>query len=441
MRSTRRTGVLAVAASLALAAGVVTAGMSASAGTVDTPSAPGIQQEGTLTLTTSSTNPDQVSFSGQEPQALSTTGTCDLLRTDQRLLAFQGYLGDPVTGTTLSPGFLKDSIGVNEKIASLCNKVDAVSANNQNTPETLELKLGDSLKNVFGTKMLATKASLDIELRSSGLPFFTKAKVEATAWITGNPNPVGTFNLYQAGGTSDSNNKYCSAGDNVNCQWDITSPGLEFDTLRLKAVKGSFSLEGGGDSQTPPTKATTFDLISKVDNLVPCANGTVTDLNGTKVTFVGNADPADGCVPFGAVLTSEKDTVSLLKSPTINPSAQFVFDIDWTLPGDGSPSVSIPAPKIDFEIGPVAETTLLPFCKESAILVRNGETGRLGIPTAKFAAFVANNDDFPDFDKVPASTTKEYACVDKRAATVTPKEIKVKDTIFAIGDLRMTLGK
>ena len=69
--------------------------------------------------------------------------------------------------------------------------------------------------------------------------------------------------------TAFTNPQLCKAETDGNCQFLIAGDAnFAFDTLRLKAVKGSFSLQG----ESP----TTFELGSKVTNLVPCDNGTVT---------------------------------------------------------------------------------------------------------------------------------------------------------------------
>ncbi len=159
--------------------------------------------------------------------------------------------------------------------------------------------------------------------------------------------------------------------------------------------------------------------------------------------YVGNADRGDPCVTgFGAILTPGDTNVSLKKPASVDPSAQFSFVIDWKLAKPtADPEIVIPTPEIDFELG-AENKTELPYCPKNSNILTRDATQELKITDYK--AFLASTD-FLDFDDATtASNTtafKEYACVDKRTAEVTDTEIKVKDTIFAIGDLRMTLGK
>jgi len=397
MSKPRKRAAAAMVAALALAASAIPAALpAAAAGTVNDPVGQLVLQTGAV---------DQVAYDGAV-QSLSTTGTCDLTSAGANLLQFQGYLGS----TPKKVGFRDDSIGVIESsLTSLCNKVDTISFT---STETLELKLGSDLKNFAGTPLLATGASLDVEVRST---YGSKAKIQATAQLAG--ATVGTFQL-------DQGSAECNVASNGNCQWVIAGDGLEFDTLLLKAVKGSFSLEGGSDAGTSPT---TFDLVSKVDAVFDCDTAnSLTEGNAT-VTYVGNADNSV-CEGFGVVLSAGDTQVQFKKPLDLDPEAQFIFDINWTLPAPESPAATLPTAKVDFEIG-TGETDM-GFCPE--FLYSDGVlTG------------ISNPDDLAlltDFE--PTLDGTQFACIDGvggRQAEVTGTSVNIVDKIFLIGDVRMRL--
>ena len=447
MRTTRRTGVLAIAAALALTAGGVTV-LPASAG--ETVKIDG----GTLTFegATNKISYDGNEYSGSDQDLTTTTllpavgaANCDLnAPTEGPLLALTGYLGVPSPSSTLRVGYKGGSLGVNEETDSLCSRVDAISRTNKT--EYLDVALSDKLVNYGGNRLLAKSASLDIEVKQAGLFNSTKAKVEVTALLGGVAK--GTFNLIQGSGNSTPNTFYCSVGDTKNCQWNIAAPVdsdgkplYYFDTLRLKAVSAGFSLEGGSDATqtTNPdanAKPTTFALVSEVDKELSCADPTLVT-GSTTVKYVGNADGPE-CGSFGAVLTSSDTEVRLLKSRSTDPSAQFMLDIDWKVQNDGDPSPTIPDTFIDFEIGDGVEETALAFCSVPAeaspgVLVRNETSQDLEI--ADFDAFDGDDINFPDFDE--DSPEKEFACIDTRDdIAITASNITYTDRLFAIGDLR-----
>lgn len=392
MRSNRRVGVLALAASLALAAATVPAVVPAAADTVKGP-------VGQLVLTTGAV--DAVTY-GADTQSLSTTGTCDLASTGKDLLTFKGLQGS----TVRKVGFKDDSIGVIEtSTTSLCNKVDVISFT---STETLEVKLGADLK-FGGQPVAASSATLDVEVRSF---LGSKARIQATATLAGNPVPVGTFELQQ-GSTA------CNVSDNGNCKWTITPTGL-FDTLQLKVLKGSFSLEGGADAGTSPT---TFDLVSDVNKVFTCAPGTTLVDGTTTVEYIGSVQ-AGQCVAFGAKLTVKDTEVQFLKPLDVDPTAQFVVDVDWKLPGAASPSTTLPPAFVDFEVGTPNETELL-FCPDYVYK----SDGSLGI----------TNLDLLTEDYEPDLKNKQFACISTRSATVSGSEVTISDKIFLIGDAKMRL--
>jgi hypothetical protein len=427
MRSTKRFSMVAVATAFVLAAGGAVAVLPAAA---DTPTE--FIDAGQLTLTTGAV--DAVSYEGTT-QALAPSGTtCNLDGAGAgSLLTFIGYLGTPGAAGTTSPpvGFKNDSIGVNEEIDSLCYRVDTTSRTGKT--EFLDVKLAD-LKNFAGRPLLAKSAALDIEVKQAGLFNTTKAKIEATA-LLGN-SVQGTFNLIQGSGTSTATTFYCPVGDTKNCQWKIELPAdTYFDTLRLKAVAGGFSLKGGSDGPTDSNaKPTTFDLVSEVDQLITCdAEGnpvdpTIADPNAS-VTYLG--DTTGGCTGFGVTLESDPTSLRFLK-PSTTVNAQFVVTAIWQpeRPSPLTPAITLPAPKVDFELGGGEKD--MQFCPDYLF---DSEGVLVGITDTSSAEDKAN---LALLDMDPAAGT-QYACVGGRTADVSEANYEVDDTIYLVGDVKMRL--
>ena len=143
-----------------------------------------------------------------------------------------------------------------KKSGTSCYQVAAPS-------ESLELGLGQGLRTAIGADAVATSAYLDVELKGS-------ARVLATALLGG--VVVGTYEV-QSGSSigkptvadhtpfacTSSSDSGPDSGVNDNCRWPVSAPswtgaddGVFFDTLTLKALVGSFSLEGGADGAVLP---------------------------------------------------------------------------------------------------------------------------------------------------------------------------------------------
>jgi hypothetical protein len=417
--ASRRRGITALTAALALAVGGLVAVEASAAAPTEFVSA------GTLTLRTGTT--DAISFgegTSAMSQALTTAGDCNLLNPAGSLLQFTGYLGDPgATDTTTPPvGFKNDSIGVNEEIDSLCFRVDTTSRTGK--PEYLDVALSPSLVNFAGRPLLASSASLDIEVKQAGLLNRTKAKVEATALRDG--SPVGTFTLVQGSATSTESTFYCNVGDQGNCRWTITPDGY-FDTLRLKAASAGFSLEGGSETGT---SATTFDLVSEVDTVLDCDEPTLTQGDAT-VTYLGNADGSD-CGAFGVTLTAGDGELRFLKPLDIDPTAQFIFDVTWKQASEG-PAAAVPTVSIDFENPTGVRDDDLQFCPE--ILYFEGDL--VGVQDPDDIGLLP--DWRPEDEAFPLDGT-QYACLaDPRSVDIGAGEVTITDRIFLIGDAKMIL--
>ncbi len=418
MQTHRKTRITAATAALALAVGGAVAVLPAAA---ENPTE--WVSAGTLELSTAE---DAVTF-GEETQTLGAQG-CDLTPAMGGLLEFTGYLGDPGPDSELPVGYNRRAIGVNEKIASLCYRVDTISETSAKT-ETLQLKLGADLVNFADRPLLAERASLDIEVKQTGWFNRNKARVEAEAYRTTAEGGVeqvgGTFTLIQGSGENSGGTTYCSVGNGGNCDWGI-DPGGYFDTLRLTATKAAFSLEGGSDSGASPS---TFDLVSEVDSSFECEPGQQYTEGTTTVTYIGNAGTSE-CTGFGFVLASEDQEVSYLKPLDVDPDAQFIFDVTWTKPNDGAdPEVGLPTAEIDFEVAGGVGFTEMPFCPT----VLYNEAGELtGLPAGTDPA-VLDADFEPD-----ALPGVQFACIaSPRSAVITEEAITVTDEIYLIGDARM----
>ncbi len=346
---------------------------------------------------------DRVEY-GTKQQALATSGTCDLTSSGPSLLQFTGLLGT----TQKKVGLRSDSIGVIESsLTALCNRVDVISLS---STETLELKLGSAMTNFAGKKLLATRASLDVEVQSW---LGSKAKIQAIAKLGG--ATVGTFELTQG----------AKVADGSNVRFDIKPTG-RFDSLSLKAVKGSFSLEGGADAGTSPT---TFDIVSEVDAVLDCTTGsTYTEGNAT-VRHLGNAD-GSACSSFGVTVTAGDTSISFLKPLDVAPTAQFIFDIDWRLPAPSGPGITLPNPKIDFEVPGGAGEKPMPFCPS---YLYDGSGALVG------AVEPSDLTALQGLDMEPIQAGAQFACVGARTAKVAAGGATISDKIFLIGDARMRL--
>jgi hypothetical protein len=418
----------AVALGLAVAGAVVV--LPARAATSGEP-APIYLDAGTVTLYTGVT--DQVTYAppapadSPAPQVL--TGRkrdCGLTSSGPSLLKFSGSLSD----ATPFVGFYQDSIGVVADPAGSCNMVDAPSSAT-GTPEVLEVSLGDALTGLGGVPLLAKSATLDLEVKQYGWASIDN-KAEVLATILRDGTSVGTATLVQGAGPTGDGTTYCDVSDTHNCSWNIELGSddipIPFDTIQLKAVKGAFSLEGGSDSKNDSgAKPTTFDLVSVVDAMMDCGDNATLTKDGVSVTRLANADPSDNCTEFGATLSFKEQEIHFLKPFDIDPSAQFIVDVDWSIPPTpDSPAFSVPTPKINFEDGSGFKD--MGYCPTSLY----DETELKGVFGTGMTSSLT--------DMLPAVSGVQFACVGApRSITADPTGVKVKDKIYLLGDARMRL--
>jgi hypothetical protein len=428
MRTLRRTGVTVLTAGIALAIGVtpavlVAGGATTGDGGTTTLAPAAAPAPNTLRLTT--TSESGVAAFSTKTQEFTGGQFCELTSspgTQSQLVEISGVVGPEVDATDLA-GFRGGQIGVFEQSnASQCFRVDAGSFTDN---EVLGLKLGKDVKDYFGP-MLAKGASLDLEMRTK--------TVEILATTYRGDKPTGTFPF-----NTPRNNKIGS-----HLTFEFANPAL-FDRVELKAVSGSFSLEGGLHSGKP----TTFDLVSLVDatfcdpgtvaaETVPGAVNTLTKDN-TTVTYIGNVTGSASC--FGVRLTSGADDVQFLKPLDVARDAQFIFDIQWTLDaaGNWTPDVALPEAFIDFELrfdkdGKVIDTPRkMPFC-DSRLFDADGNL--VGVADESVPMWLRDLD--MEKDGIPGDEGTQYACIGSRNVSAVSANT-VTDQIYLIGDARMRL--
>ena len=436
MRSIRRSGITALTAAIALALGaipvaltvpsIVGSGEASTTLTAATELTPGAISAGAVVLTTTSSK-GIITYNGAI-QEFTGGQQCEVtpIAGGANLLTITGSVGDTQSGTARA-GFRDGDIGVFETAtstpdnASQCFRVDAGSTTLEETL-TLELPADGPYSDApFSARLLAESATVDARVgntRSGSIKIFLQ-------------NAIGTW-VEQGTPATWSNAKSGTR---------ITFPNLRgsFKGIRLKATSGSFSLRGA-----------TFDLVSQADETF-CSDGNATNPAGTNeievantlVKYLGNADGGDPTC-FGVQLTSFDREVRFLKPLTVAPDAQFLYTITWTLPGSATPGALIAGPRIDFEL-PLTITeedfTDLPFCPDSLYTIVNGvRTAGPDIGAYTGTGGFKANTTFIDFDdNDPTDTEKQYACVDTRSAPIVSEDrITVDDTIFVVGDARMT---
>ncbi len=352
MNTVSRRGVTALTAAAALAIGVIPAAFTTSsilaAGEGPTTLDAGTWvSAGSLELATTSNNRASITLvdaSGTETvQTMSASNCVPLVSSGPSLLSFTG--AGKAKGNSIGAqqvGLLKGSFGVQDKgTGTSCGQVDAVST------ESLTLSLGTDAVGVLGLPVLASSATLDVDVKGG-------ARVVATA---SGPDGSSFQRILQSGSllpgdANDPTVEPCQlksdsgpdSGANDNCDWTIQAPDADhyFTSLKLTASTGSFALSGGADYATNPgAHRSSLELVEQVDGdlcvgdaypLDPSEDGTTP---GVIVTRLGNADSTAGdCVPYR--FTNGSQNAELLKPIDQEASAQFHFEFTWTVPADTS---------------------------------------------------------------------------------------------------------
>jgi hypothetical protein len=410
---------------------------------------------GTLTLSTSSSGTAASGFEGWTfsdgaaapvTQALTTpTGSCLLTPADGPLVKLSAANG--------FPGFAAHSIGVTQTATSAqCNKVN-INKTTTKTSKTTSVtttsieSLTVALNNVAPgalydptfAGLMAASTHLDLEVRDD-------STLTAQLFDHGVPLPAanGLFTLIgdekAPPATLPANTTYCRTGtteggsDEIgtrdNCPWDLT-PGLNFDSIVLTPVAGSFSLEGGGDYGTAaPANRTTFALVKQYDGTLATCDGTssATSFGGDATLFrLANGDPNQACAPLPYTFSTAGGYTTFHKPQPAGDTSQFAI----TLTRHFSPApLGVPAPKVNWEDG--SNTDLpIPWCAGGVI----GGIDSTNLPTGIAFPLSAALDQSPD---ATGKAGVQYACVYKQSPVLNLGDgsLTVVDYVFFTGDIK-----
>ena len=195
-----------------------------------------------------------------------------------------------------------------------------------------------------------------------------------------------------------------------------------------------------GQTRVTEPAATTFDLVSEVTAVIPCEDGDPLVVGNTTVEYLGNADPGDLCEAFGVTLESGDTQVRFLKPLDISPTAQFVFEISWTLepePGQSwSAGVTLPPAYIDFELPGGEGEKPMPFCPAYLFDDAGALVGVTDQTSEADRADLSSRD--METLNVPGAAETQFACIGSRQVDA-GAEFIVSDMIYLIGDAKMRL--
>ena len=316
------------------------------------------------------------------------------------------------TSVNDAPGLKSGSIGVREKLDAYCNQVDTATFFTNPQVETLVLALdAGGLKDGFGP-LKAKTPSLQLKMRSKGT-----VTIEATATASdGSASQSFTYTTSSA-----------VVGGPV--KWDIPTGELLFDTLKLKSVKGAFSLESG----------TTFPLMGSAEQVLPCGGSISEEGSGTTPGVTVTQLDADGCGSFDVILTNGPNEAKFLKPlDEKSATAQFILNFEWTVDpantGDTASPV-LPDTTIDYESDgdPLTPVNIpLRWCPS---VERNTSGAFTGITDVQTNAAAADQDALPG---------KQFTCILSQDSIV--KNSGGKDTVtvtqqvYLLGDAAYRFG-
>jgi hypothetical protein len=388
--------------------------------------------------------PSQITLNGPSgqvgaAQTLAPATNCGMNQgvASSRYVTFKGS-----TGGTFDEGLASyqvGSIGVKEKKSGTsCYRVDSA------TTESLDLQLGAALTGSSGGKAIASSAFLDLEMKQSArilatakLGGKTKATFEVQSGATVGLPGIASTPPSKCTGSADSGP---DSGTGDNCRWAISMPswlgaddGIFFDELVLKAVSGSFSLEGGADGSYSPAGVAPVDasIIEVTDAVLNCGQKTQTiaaagDAPQVYVTRLGNLD-ATPCELVPYTIQNGPGFAQFLKPLGSQVTAQFVWDIIWSFDHTTS-TTRLPEVTIDYESGAPENPTTLGWCPNPQYDTTGTFTGLAGGPGA---------DQDSTLDGV------QYACVISRSARAVdgdPDRVASHDQVYVYGDARMGSG-
>ena len=225
----------------------------------------------------------------------------------------------------------------------------------------------------------------------------------------------------------------------------------------MKAVQGSFSLEGGGDGQVvtqavplvtpttptvwPASKASVLELVDGYEGTLACGGTTPLepqdgDAPAVVVHRLNNVGDA-ACTEVPYFLGNGSRYAQFLKPLDSQTGAQFVWEVTWRLPYAATTSV-LPQLTLDYETATPVRVNL-GWCPDAGTLpVTAPWTG--GYSTDQLLA--TNPVLIPDQDEYPG---KQFACVISRDAKVidggsagsADDYVLSHDVVYVLGDAKM----
>lgn len=430
MRARSRIAVLA-AGTLGLSAALVASGSLTTANATGPTPVPA----GDLVLTTytGSTTGDAWSFGSATQPVGAVPGSCTLTPTTGPLVN--------LTATSGVPAFATHMIGVNG--APWPNYQCARINKYYNYPGQ---SLTISLNNVAGGPLhdaelgafMASAATLDLEVTDN-------SKLKAELLVNG--SVVGTYSLWaddnKTPTTVPPGTAYChlastwsrdTYGKKDNCTWPI-SGGPNFDGIRLTAVAGSFSVEGGGDwGADAATHRTTFSLVKFYDGTTVCDSGITVqgdgsgDLDGAVLTPLGEQSGVDceGGTPYTVEATG--DGVTFHKPST--DAGQYSIALKRSFPAGELPELPAPGLIVNWEIDGEADIPLAP-CLPGLI---SEELNADGTPTGVDLAALG------DLDQSPGADGQQFACIYDSQVEIdrTTGAVTTTDLVWFTGDILLT---
>ena len=375
-------------------------------------------------------------------QTLAPAASCgvNLGATTAQLLTLRGSLGGTPSETLAS--YASGSLGVKEKKSGTsCYQVGAPA-------ESLELGLGPAARAAVGADALMASAYLDLELKGSARILATakQGDLEVATFELQSGTSVGlpaqaTTTPFVCTGRADSGP---DSGASDNCRWPISVPswlgaddGVYFDTLTLKALVGSFSVEGGADGSIQPAaplSTPSASILEVAPDTVACGGSTGTTVAvGAKpeVTIfrLDNVGPTPcSAVPYE--LSTGDGSARFLKPLDVQPTAQFVWDVTSLFPSTATTTV-LPDIKIDYETPDAAGASplvQLGWCPDANAV---DDPALFAGYTAAQVATLPDQDDF---------IGTQFACVISRTAKAVagdPDKVSVRDLVYVYGDAKM----
>lgn len=431
MRARSRIAVLA-AGTLGLAAVLVGSGSLSTANA----SGPVAQPAGTLTLTTltGSATGDAWSFGSVSQPVGAVPGTCTLTPTTGPLVN--------LTATNGVPAFATHMIGVNG--APWPNYQCARINKYYNYPgQSLTIGInnvaGGPLNDPTFGAFLASAATFDLEVTDN-------SKLKAELLVNG--SVVGTYALWaddnKTPTTVPAGTAYCrlastwsrdTYGKKDNCTWSI-SGGPNFDSIRLTAVAGSFSVEGGGDwGADAATHRTTISLVSFFDGTTVC---------GDAITVVGQgSDSIDGVLtPLGPdtegatceggtpyTIESDEEGLTFHKPDYADPNGQYAIALQRTFTDASAAEFPQPGLEVDWE----ADEGRLPLNLCPAGLIGNTLNAD-GTPTVVDLSVIDG------VDQSALRPEQQFACIYKSVPDYDSETgvLTTTDYVWFTGDILLT---